>query len=314
MTLDLQSRNPWTRKFPNYTFHAPTSSFPPFTSFKSLKLHLLCLFPLPEILLLFRIFVKSVKDRGPAVLAGLNIGDRLVSVNGETVAGRTYAQVVQMIQKSRDSLFLVVVPRQDDILQVVSKTYFVRIKREYNVFFASTSLRLPKTLRRTVQCRQGHQAWRRVSPRGQLVFARVPQESPVRSVRRRRTRPGTVCMGTTGNIEETIGSLHNRRADKQQPRRARTSTQRSDHQPRANPRDSSQHLHQHLPPLHIPQQSISTQPCLQLRAPPLLSPRPPRRRRRPPLPSAERALTVTPVSRLDLWRRRSKRRRRRLAS
>ena len=188
------------------------------------------------------------------------------------------------------------------------------IKREYNVFFASTSPRLPKTLRRTVQCRQGHQAWRRVSPRGQLVFARVPQESLVRSVRRRRTRPGTVCMGTTGNIEETIGSLHNRRADKQQPRRARTSTQRSDHQPRANPRDSSQHLHQHLPPLHIPQQSISTQPCLQLRAPPLLSPRPPRRRRRPPLPSAERALTVTPVSRLDLWRRRSKRRRRRLAS
>ena len=31
-----------------------------------------------------------------------------------------YFQVVQMIQKSRDSLFLVVVPRQDDILQVVS--------------------------------------------------------------------------------------------------------------------------------------------------------------------------------------------------
>ena len=73
-----------------------------------------------NLFLLSRIFVKSVKDRGPAVLAGLNIGDRLVSVNGETVAGRTYAQVVQMIQKSRDSLFLVVVPRQDDILQVVS--------------------------------------------------------------------------------------------------------------------------------------------------------------------------------------------------
>ena len=61
-------------------------------------------------------------------MAGLNIGDRLVSVNGETVAGRTYAQVVQMIQKSRDSLFLGVVPRQDDILQVVSKTYFISNK------------------------------------------------------------------------------------------------------------------------------------------------------------------------------------------
>jgi len=64
------------------------------------------------------IFVKSVKYQGPAVDAGLNIGDRIVSVNGESVAGRSYAQVVQMIQKSRDSLFLVVVPKQDDILQV----------------------------------------------------------------------------------------------------------------------------------------------------------------------------------------------------
>jgi len=64
------------------------------------------------------IFVKSVKYQGPAVEAGLNIGDRIVSVNGESVSGRSYAQVVQMIQKSRDSLFLVVVPKQDDILQV----------------------------------------------------------------------------------------------------------------------------------------------------------------------------------------------------
>ena len=68
------------------------------------------------------IFVKSVKHEGPAVEAGLNIGDRIVSVNGESVAGRSYAQVVQMIQKSRDSLFVVVVPKQDDILQVVSVT------------------------------------------------------------------------------------------------------------------------------------------------------------------------------------------------
>ena len=64
------------------------------------------------------IFVKSVKDGGPAVAAGLDIGDRIVSVNGESVAGRSYAQVVQMIQKSRDLLRLEVVPKQDDILQV----------------------------------------------------------------------------------------------------------------------------------------------------------------------------------------------------
>ncbi len=64
------------------------------------------------------IFVKSIKEAGPAVVAGLNIGDRIVTVNGESVAGRSYAQVVQMIQKSRDMLRLVVVPKQDDILQV----------------------------------------------------------------------------------------------------------------------------------------------------------------------------------------------------
>ena len=64
------------------------------------------------------IFVKSVKDGGPAVAAGLDIGDRIVAVNGESVAGRSYAQVVQMIQKSRDLLRLEVVPKQDDILQV----------------------------------------------------------------------------------------------------------------------------------------------------------------------------------------------------
>ena len=68
------------------------------------------------------IFVKSVKYQGPAVVAGLNIGDRIVSVNGDKVNGRSYAQVVQMIQKSRDSLFLEVVAKQDDLLQVVSKS------------------------------------------------------------------------------------------------------------------------------------------------------------------------------------------------
>lgn len=53
----------------------------------------------------------------------LQIGDRIVSVNGDAVSGRSYAQVVQMIQKSRDLLYLVVVPRQDDILQVVSSPH-----------------------------------------------------------------------------------------------------------------------------------------------------------------------------------------------
>ena len=47
-------------------------------------------------------------------------GDRIISVNGETVTGRTYAQVVQLIQKSGKFLHLLVVPKEDDILQLVS--------------------------------------------------------------------------------------------------------------------------------------------------------------------------------------------------
>lgn len=45
------------------------------------------------------IFVKHVKDGSPAQKAGLTTGDRVVSVNGETVAGKSYSQVVQLIQR-----------------------------------------------------------------------------------------------------------------------------------------------------------------------------------------------------------------------
>jgi C-terminal processing protease CtpA/Prc len=85
------------------------------------------------------IFVKSVKEGGPAVAAGLDIGDRIVSVNGESVGGRSYAQVVQMIQKSRDLLRLEVVPKQDDILQVYfSEIAEVRMTAAIQQFLCQT--------------------------------------------------------------------------------------------------------------------------------------------------------------------------------
>ncbi len=46
------------------------------------------------------IFVKQVKDGGPAHRAGLHKGDRIVSVNGETVTGKTYSQVIGLIQST----------------------------------------------------------------------------------------------------------------------------------------------------------------------------------------------------------------------
>ncbi|XP_071500827.1 rho GTPase-activating protein 21-like isoform X2 [Diadema antillarum] len=64
------------------------------------------------------IFVKQVKAEGPAHKAGLANGDRIVSVNGESVTGKTYQQVVNLIQLCDKNLTLFVVPREEDILQV----------------------------------------------------------------------------------------------------------------------------------------------------------------------------------------------------
>ena len=65
------------------------------------------------------IFVKNVKDGGPAQLAGLNPGDRIISVNGEAVTGKSYGQVINLIQHSNSDLNLLVVPKDEDILQLV---------------------------------------------------------------------------------------------------------------------------------------------------------------------------------------------------
>ncbi|XP_059893270.1 rho GTPase-activating protein 23-like isoform X3 [Gadus macrocephalus] len=66
------------------------------------------------------IFVKSVKDKGPAQQAGLCTGDRLVKVNGETVLGKTYSQVISLIQNSQNILELSIMPKDEDVLQLVS--------------------------------------------------------------------------------------------------------------------------------------------------------------------------------------------------
>lgn len=66
------------------------------------------------------IFVKHVREFGPASVAGLSTGDRIISVNGETVAGKSYAHVVQVIQQTQCHLYLLVVPMENDILQLVS--------------------------------------------------------------------------------------------------------------------------------------------------------------------------------------------------
>lgn len=66
------------------------------------------------------IFVKHVKDRSPAKLAGLQCGDRLVAINRIPVTDKSYSQVIHLIQNSPDYLHLLVVPKEEDILQRVS--------------------------------------------------------------------------------------------------------------------------------------------------------------------------------------------------
>ncbi|HEY6262722.1 MAG TPA: PDZ domain-containing protein [Nitrospiraceae bacterium] len=44
------------------------------------------------------LFVAHVHPEGPAQQAGLKHGDEVVTVNGATVTGRTYEQVIQMVR------------------------------------------------------------------------------------------------------------------------------------------------------------------------------------------------------------------------
>ncbi|XP_060758009.1 rho GTPase-activating protein 23 isoform X4 [Neoarius graeffei] len=64
------------------------------------------------------IFVKNVREKGPAHQAGLCTGDRLVKVNGESVLGKTYSQVIGLIQNSESVLELSIMPKDEDVLQL----------------------------------------------------------------------------------------------------------------------------------------------------------------------------------------------------
>ncbi|XP_052405709.1 rho GTPase-activating protein 23 isoform X6 [Carassius gibelio] len=75
-------------------------------------LHGSCLEPMDTI------FVKNVRDKGPAHQAGLCTGDRLVKVNGESVLGKTYSQVIALIQHSESVLELSIMPKDEDVLQL----------------------------------------------------------------------------------------------------------------------------------------------------------------------------------------------------
>ncbi|KAK3572509.1 hypothetical protein QTP86_034301, partial [Hemibagrus guttatus] len=79
------------------------------------------------------IFVKQVKEGGSAHQAGLCTGDRIVKVNGESIIGKTYSQVIALIQNSDMSLELCVMPKDEDILQLAySKDAYLKGNEAYS--------------------------------------------------------------------------------------------------------------------------------------------------------------------------------------
>uniref|UniRef100_A0A8C4N7C5 Rho GTPase activating protein 21b n=1 Tax=Eptatretus burgeri TaxID=7764 RepID=A0A8C4N7C5_EPTBU len=64
------------------------------------------------------IFVKQVKEGSPAHEAGLQTGDRVVKINGDSIIGKSYLQVISSIQNCDSVLQLSVMPKDEDILQL----------------------------------------------------------------------------------------------------------------------------------------------------------------------------------------------------
>jgi C-terminal processing protease CtpA/Prc len=46
------------------------------------------------------IYVKEVRQNSPAYKAGLRQGDRILSVNDQSIQGKTYSQVIAIIQNT----------------------------------------------------------------------------------------------------------------------------------------------------------------------------------------------------------------------
>lgn len=64
------------------------------------------------------IFIREVSKGSPADETGLHKGDRIIAINNQPVTGKTYSDIVNLIRRSGNSIKLLVVPKEDDILQL----------------------------------------------------------------------------------------------------------------------------------------------------------------------------------------------------
>ncbi|KAK2561195.1 Rho GTPase-activating protein 21 [Acropora cervicornis] len=74
------------------------------------------------------VFVRQVAPSGPADRAGLSTGDQVVSVNGQSVNGKSYSQVIELIVASQELLELGIIPKEDCVLQMVTPALSVSSK------------------------------------------------------------------------------------------------------------------------------------------------------------------------------------------
>jgi len=68
-------------------------------------------------------YAKNIKEGGAAHKAGLRSGDRVVSVNGQLIGGKSYNEVIDNIEYCSGELKLGVLPHDEDILQSVYEEY-----------------------------------------------------------------------------------------------------------------------------------------------------------------------------------------------
>ncbi|RZB38812.1 PDZ domain containing protein [Asbolus verrucosus] len=62
-------------------------------------------------------YIGKVDDNSPAEAAGLRQGDRILKVNGESIANKTHKQVVELIKNlPEETKLLVVDPHEDPII------------------------------------------------------------------------------------------------------------------------------------------------------------------------------------------------------
>ncbi|XP_063975013.1 uncharacterized protein LOC135161407 isoform X2 [Diachasmimorpha longicaudata] len=135
------------------------------------------------------IFVKQVRSNSPAAEAGLRTGDRVVSVDGVPTRGEQYASVVQRIQQAGSWLRLLVVAKEDDILQR---------------YFGETAHN-PETNQRPARLRSPE----RISQKQRRSMSMIPGPSP-------RSRQSWVCS-PPGSENQGTGAYRPQETFKDQP-------------------------------------------------------------------------------------------------